>query len=141
MNIGSWDWTSDDFRLDQLGNGLFILEMPDLKLAFHETHLIGFALTGKPLGTGSKWVVKHNHWAEKSETKRTQEEEHLRALQGSVWSKEEILANHWDSQRILEGERLGTIEFFDALREAIEHPQILLWLAAAQAKESMKGLE
>ncbi len=30
MNIGSWDWASDDFRLDQLGNGLFILEMADI---------------------------------------------------------------------------------------------------------------
>lgn len=141
MNIGSWEYAADDFRLDQLGNGLFILEMPDIKLAFYKTHLIGFAQTGKPVGTGSKWVVKQNHWASHAGGEREQEEEHLQALQGSRWGKEEMAASNWDTQQIYLGERLAPNEFFDALQEAIENPPVLLWLAAEQAKESLRGLQ
>lgn len=138
MKIGSWDYTPNDFRLDKLGNGLFILQMPDIKLAFHDTHLIAFTRSSKGHSPGNRWIVKQNHWAEQS-GKREKEEDHLQALQGSKW-KDMSIADNWDTKQILLGERLETVEFFQALREAIENPPILLWLAAEQAKESMEDL-
>lgn len=140
MNIGTWNYTPDDFRLDKLGNELFVLTLPELKLAFSRSHLIGFSRTGKPIGKAGVWVVKQNHWSSHSGGEREREEEHLQALQGSKWNKGELAASSFDTKQIFLGDRLETIEFFQALREAIENPPMLLWIAAEQAKASLDGL-
>ncbi len=145
MNIGSWEYGPDDFRLDKLGNELFIVSMADLKLAFSRSHLIGFARTGrrmhrKPYGTGSEWVVKQNHWSSHSGGERDREEEHLQALQGTKWNKAEMAASDWDTKQIYLGDRLETIEFYAALRNEIENPEVLLRLVANEAQESLDGL-
>lgn len=151
MNIGQWTYGKGEFRLDNLGNGLIIITLPELKLAFSGVHLIGFSRTGQPYGTGgalgtqldmAAWILTRNHYAKQSGTEREREEEHLRALQGSKWdsiapgfAKPEV-----EIDKLYERDRLDSKHFYRRLQEAIENPEVLLRIAADEARESLDGL-
>jgi len=142
MNIGQWEYGKGEFRLDNLGNGLIVITLPELKLAFSGVHLIGFTRTGKPLGKVGEWVLARNHYAKQSGKDREREEEHLRALQGSKWDKiaPGFAKPEEEIDHLYERERLDSKPFYRQLQEVIENPEILLRLAAQEAKESLDGL-
>ncbi len=142
MNIGHWTYGKGEFRLDNLGNGLIVITMPELKLAFSGVHLIGFTRTGKPFGTGGEWILARNHYAKQSGTEREREEEHLRALQGSKWDKiaPGFAKPEEEIDHLYERERLDSKVFYRRLQETIESPEILLRIAAQEARESLDGL-
>lgn len=142
MNIGNWEYGQGEFRLDNLGNGLIVITLPELKLAFSGVHLIGFAKTGKPYGPGGEWVLARNHYAKQSGSEREREEEHLRALRGSKWDKiaPGFAKPEDELDKLYERDRLASKPFYRRLQEAIENPEILLRMAAQEAKESLDGL-
>ncbi len=105
------EWNDLDFHMGKLGNNLNVIAMPDTKLAFFGANLIAFS--------GETWTVRINIWgAEAGEAMDT--------LEGSP-------QHHVN-------ERLPTINFFLALREHMENPQVLLDIAARQAFDSIRDL-
>ncbi len=105
------EWNDHDFHLGNLGNELRIVAMPGTKLAFYKGTLIAFS--------GSTWTVRINQWG-------SEIAEAMDTLEGSP--------QHHTNKR------LPTINFFLALREHLENPQVLLDTAARQAMESLRNL-
>ncbi len=111
LQVPDEEWNDQDFRLGKLGKALNVVAIPGTKLAFYGAILIAFS--------GSTWIVRINQWgSEVGEAMDTLEE----------------------SPQHHTNERLPTINFFLALREHIENPQVLLDVVARQAIESMRDL-